>query len=302
MRALRVAARVTLMLTAVALVVPGATVHPATLSLSQVETVKSVDFQDGVVWVLVLGSDAEDGTTLREGNTDAIELLALDLESGAAAGIGIPRDSWVDLPQGVGFDRINQAYKERGVPLAVQAVDELVGITPDFVLVTGFDGFRSMTETVGGVDVVSPQRFVTDDGGMLVRRGINHFDGDQALDFAATRSNLANDLLRARNHQALLLGFLRKLRQREDEAGFMERVTSSALGGLQTDLPPTDLYRLAQAVTQVDPKKVTGCIVTGTFALRGDERASVVIPNRALARRLGRDANEDAELERGCQG
>ncbi len=139
---------------------------------------------------------------------------------------------------------------------------------------------------------------------MLVRRGNNHFDGDEALDFAATRSNLARTTsLRGRNHQALLLGFLRKLRQREDEAGFMERVTSSPHSAVsQTDLPPTDLYRLAQAVTQVDPEKVTGCIVTGTFALRGDERASVVIPNRALARRLGRDANEDAELERGCQG
>ncbi len=299
MRALRVVARVALMLTVFALVVPGAAVHPATLSLSQVEAAKSVDFQDGVVWVLVLGSDAEDGTTLREGNTDAIELLALDLESGAAAGIGIPRDSWVDLPQGVGFDRINQAYRERGVSLAAQAVDELVGITPDFVLVTGFDGFRSMTETVGGVDVVSSQRFVTDDGGMVVRRGTNHFDADEALDFAATRSNVDNDLRRAKNHQALLLGFLRKLRQREAEAGFMERVTSSALGGLQTDLPPTDLYRLAQAVTQVDPAKVTGCIVLGRFATRSG--ASVVIPNEALARRLGRDAAADAELDPGCQ-
>jgi LCP family protein required for cell wall assembly len=286
----------------VALVVPGASVHPTTLSLSQGATAKSVDFKDGVVWVLVLGSDAEDGSTLREGNTDAIELLALDLESGAAAAIGIPRDFWVPLPQGVGFDRINQAYKEGGASLAAQAVGELVAITPNFVLVTGFDGFRSMTDTVGGVDVVSSERFITDDGSMVVRRGINHFDADEALDFAATRTNLESDLRRAANHQALLLGFLRQLRQHEDEAGFMERVTSSALGGLQTDLPPTDLYRLAQAVTQIDPEKVTGCIVDGRFATVGPENASVIIPNYPLAQRLGRDAAEDAELDPGCRG
>jgi polyisoprenyl-teichoic acid--peptidoglycan teichoic acid transferase len=300
MRALRVSARAALMLIVVALVVPGATVHPATLSLSQVETAKSVDFKDGVIWVLVLGSDATDGSTLRDGNTDAIELLALDLESGAAAAIGIPRDSWVNLPQGVGLDRINQAYKEGGAPLAAQAVGELVGITPNFVLATGFDGFRSMAKTVGTIDVVSSQRFVTDDGNMLVRRGTNHFNADEALDFAATRTNLESDLRRARNHQALLLGFLRQLREREEEAGFMERVTSSALGGLQTDLPPTDLYRLAQAVTQVDPEKVTGCIVTGTFAIRFG--GSVIIPDHPLAKRLGRDADEDAELDPGCEG
>jgi polyisoprenyl-teichoic acid--peptidoglycan teichoic acid transferase len=302
MRGLRGVVRAVLMVALVALVVPGATVHPATLSLSQVETARSVDFQDGVVWVLVLGSDARDGTTLRDGNTDAIQLLALDLENGAAAAIGIPRDFWVPLPQGVGYDRINQAYREGGASLAAQAVHDLVDILPHFVLVTGFDGFRSMTNTVGGVDVVSPERFVTDDGDKLVRRGINHFDADEALYFAATRTSLESDLRRAANHQALLLGFLRQLNQREDEAGFMERVTSSAIGGLQTDLPPTDLYRLAQAVTQVDPEKVTGCIITGRLATVGEENASVIFPNEPLAQRLGRDADDDAELEPGCQG
>jgi polyisoprenyl-teichoic acid--peptidoglycan teichoic acid transferase len=302
MRGLRVVVRAVLLVALVALVVPGASVHPTTLSLSRVEAAKSVDFQDGVVWVLVLGSDAADGSTLRRGNTDAIELLALDLESGAAAAIGIPRDFWVPLPPGPGFDRINQAYKKGGASLAAQAVGELVGITPDFVLVTGFDGFRSMTDTVGGVDVVSSERFVTEDGDVEVRRGINHFDADEALYFAATRTTLESDLRRAANHQALLLGFLRQLRQREDETGFMERVTSSAIGGLQTDLPPTDLYRLAQAVTQIDPQKVTGCIVTGRLATVGEDNASVIIPNSPLAQRLGRDADEDAELDPGCHG
>lgn len=300
MTTFRLAARAVLMLVLVALVVPAATVRPTTLSLTQVEPAKSVDFDDGVVFVLVLGSDARDGRTLEDGDTDAIELLGLDLETGAAAAIGIPRDSFVELPEGVGLDRINQAYREGRAPLAAQAVEDLVGIQPDFVLVTGFDGFRSMTSAVGGVDVVSSQRFVTDDRRMVVRRGTNHFDADEALDFAATRRNLANDFERAANHQALLLGFLRRIREREDEIGFMERVTNSALGGLETDLPPTDLYRLAQAVTQIDPEKVTGCIVLGRFDTRFG--ASVVIPNERLAQRLGEDAADDAELEPGCQG
>jgi polyisoprenyl-teichoic acid--peptidoglycan teichoic acid transferase len=190
-RTLRAAARAVLLLALVALVVPGATVHPTTLSLSQMAAAKSVDFDDGVVWVLVLGSDAEDGSSLRQGNTDAIELLALDLESGAAAAIGIPRDFWVPLTAGgARYDRINQAYREGGASLAAQVVEDLVGVPPSFVLVTGFDGFRSMTDTVGGVDVVSTERFFTDDGGELVRRGINHFDGQEALNFAATRTSL----------------------------------------------------------------------------------------------------------------
>ena len=60
-----------------------------------------------MVWVLVLGRRDD------EGDTDAIEMLAFDRESGAAAGIGIPRDSWVTLPRGKA--RINEAWSRAGL-------------------------------------------------------------------------------------------------------------------------------------------------------------------------------------------
>jgi polyisoprenyl-teichoic acid--peptidoglycan teichoic acid transferase len=295
-RKLRHVARGILMLALLALVVPGAAVRPTTVSLSRVETAKSVDFEDGVVWVLVLGRDDED-------HTDTIELLAFDGETGAASAIGIPRDSWVRLPDGKA--RINEAWsqgggEQGGADLAARTVGELVGVDPDFVLVTGFEGFLAMSEEVGEVEVRSPQAFKTDQG-LAVRRGPNRFDAEQALDFARSRDNLQDDFDRMANNQALLLGYLRSLRAHEDERGFMEDVTLAALGGLETDLAPTDLYRLAQAVTQVDPNRVTGCLVTGTPFTSGGG-AEVIRADRPLAQRLGDDARNDATLEPGCQG
>ena len=288
-----------LVLALLALVVPGAAVRPTTLSLSRVTTAKSVDFEDGVVWVLVLGRDDE-------GDTDTIEMLAFDGGTGAAAGIGIPRDSWVRLPGGIGLDRINQAWSEGGgqrggAEVAARAVQDLVGVAPDFVLVTGFDGFLAMSEAVGEVEVRSPRAFDSDEG-MDVKRGLNRFDAEEALDFASSRDNLPRaDFDRMANNQALLLGYLRSLRAHEDEEGFMEDVTLAALGGLETNLAPTDLYRLAQAVTQVDPNRVTGCLVLGTpFTTQGG--GEVIRADRPLAQRLGRDADRDATLDPGCQG
>ena len=49
----------------------------------------------------------------------------------------------------------------------------------------------------------------------------------------------------------------------------MERTTLAALGGLESDLAPTDLYRLAQAVTRSSRERVTGCIIGGTLDDRG---------------------------------
>jgi LCP family protein required for cell wall assembly len=244
------------------------------------------------VWVLVLGRDAE-------GDTDAIEMLAFDTGTGAASGIGIPRDSWVRLPDGLA--RINEAWSQGGTDLAARVVGDLVGVDPDFVLVTGFEGFLAMAETVGEVKVRSPLAFETDQG-RAVERGLNSLNGEQALDFASSRDNLPNDDFdRMANQQALLLGYLRSLRGREDETGFMEDVTLSALEGLETELAPTELYRLAQAITQVDPAKVTGCLVGGTpFTTSGG--AQVIRVDKELARRLGRDAERDATLDPACQG
>ena len=76
--------------------IPDAGTHQTTISLTRVESAKSVDFADGVVWILVLGSDARPGQELTQGNSDVIQLVGIDLQSGRAAGIGIPRDSYFE--------------------------------------------------------------------------------------------------------------------------------------------------------------------------------------------------------------
>ena len=276
-----------------ALFFPSASVQPTTVSLVRVENARSVDVGDGVIWVLVLGYDAER-------DTDAIQLIGIDPERGSAAGIGIPRDSYVAIPGEDSPDRINTAWAKESPQVAAQTVQGLVGIAPDYVLVVGFEGFLATAGVLGDVEVQSDQRFLSDEG-MLVRRGTNTFDAAEALEFAQSRENLiGNDFARSANHQALLLGFLRGAREREDEEGFMERIGLAALRGLDTDAAPTDLYRLAQAVTQVHPDRVTGCIVPGTPAERFG--ASVVLPDEEIAQRLGEDAREDATLEPGCTG
>ena len=68
---------------AVAASVPGPSVQPASISLTTVETARTVDFGDGVYWVLALGSDARPGTEVTEGNTDAIQLIGVDPQRGS---------------------------------------------------------------------------------------------------------------------------------------------------------------------------------------------------------------------------
>jgi LCP family protein required for cell wall assembly len=233
------------------------------------------------------------------GLTDAIQLIGVHADNGRAVAIGLPRDLYVEMSDGRA--RLNTALRDEGPEGVAREVDELLGIEPDVVLATGFEGFLSMMDTVGSVRVDSPLAFTTEDGGVRVRRGPNTFDADQALYFARTRDTLpgASDFARVANHQRLLLSVLERLRAAEDEEGFLERVTLSALGGLQTDLSPAEVYRLVQALTMVDPRRTTACIIGGTFATV-EGGASVVYPDLAQARAVGSDAR-DARLQGGCR-
>lgn len=285
------------LLVLLAVVVPGPSSRPAPISLVTVETASTVDFREGVVWVLALGSDARPGQTVTSGNTDVVELIGVHTRTGRAVGIGIPRDAWVGLPDGRA--RINEALARGGPRLAASAVRDLVGVAPDLVLVTGFDGFTAMLGAVGEVVVESPDAYRLEDVGLDVRRGPNVFGPADALAFARSRDLVGDDFARAANHQALLRGIVRAVHQRHDRAGFVEAVTVAATLGLETDLPPAELYRLVQVLTLVDPSRVDGCVVRGTPVERSG--ASVVLVDRRQALALGADAGEDARLQRGCR-
>lgn len=276
------------------LVVPGSTVRPATISLYGVETAKGVDFSDGSVWVLVLGSDSD-------GLTDAIQLVGIDAGTGSAVGLGIARDTFLDMP-GIGEARINEAYSDPGggAKVVARVVGGLTGITPDLVLHLDSTGFLNLLGMVGPVDVRTPEGFTND--GVRVRKGRNTFSPSQALAYADYRVGLdRSDFDRSANHQRLMLAGLTALRGREDGVGFIERATVEALESLDTDLGPGELYQLAQLVTTVDPRRVDTCVITGRSTTLPVTGAEVVIVEPTFARRIGADA-ADFQLRQGCPG
>lgn len=287
------------LLTAAMVLIPDAGSAPTRLSLVKVESAKSIDFADGTVWVLALGSDAKGDEGLFDGRADAIELIGLNFETRRAIAIAVPRDSWVDIP-GYGFDRINAGFRvEGGGPeLMAELVGNLLRITPDYVFTAGFEGFASVIDALGGVSVLSERAFDDPEFGISVGVGRNEMDGGFALGYARSRKFLTGDFERAANQQRLLSAILERVRRQEDVPGFIEGGALAVLRGLDTDLPPVELYRFAQAITQIELKRIAMCVITGTDGTVGGR--AVIFPNESQATRVGDEARDDATLESGC--
>ena len=285
-----------LVLAVAAVVVPDSAVKSTEVSLVKVNRASGVDVSPDVVWILAVGSDARPGQDMTRSRGDALQLIGMNTKTGAAAAIGVPRDSWVSIP-GHGNEKINASLYFGGPQLLGQTVGNLVGIQPDYVFVTRFPYFISMVRQIGGIDVQNPTAFsdtyLKPQG---FKAGRIHLNGYDAMAFSRIRHNLPRgDFDRSANQQRVLRGIQARVRAQAAVPGFMERGVVSVMQHLYTDLGPAELFRLAQAMAQVEPSKITSCVVQGGIGSIGG--ASVVLPYTSQARMLGNEARKDATLE-----
>jgi len=278
----------------------------APFSLVKVETARTVDFDSGPVWLLLLGSDARQDTEVLEGRADAIQLVGVDFEAGGAVAFGVPRDSWVDI-KGHGMQRINAGLAFGGPDLMAQLVEELFGIAPDYVVTIGTEGLADLVDAIGGIDIdvpkdiAVPEDIDVPEANLKIPKGRNRIGGAAAVGFARARYPLARgDLDRSANHQEMMRGVVRQLGAHQDDVGFVEASVLGALGILDTNLGATELYRLTEAVSQIDLGQVTTCVLNGTPGT--EDGASIIYVDAAQAGRLGRQTRDDARLDRSCGG
>jgi len=126
--------------------------------------------------------------------------------------VSINRDTWVDIP-GFGGAKINAGLQYGGIDMQAAAVQSLLGITIDHTLMLDFGGLKILTDGLGGIDVNVPVPFQsTHDTGHVFGPGINHLDGQAALEFSRERYAFSDgDFQRVRNQQILLKAILARL-------------------------------------------------------------------------------------------
>jgi LCP family protein required for cell wall assembly len=298
MRAVLRTALLGAVLAATALVVPDSAVPPTDVSLVRVRQATGVGLDSRVIWILGVGSDARPGDDMNHSRGDALQLVGINTETGAATAIGVPRDSWVSIP-GHGREKINSALYYGGPQGMAGAISDLTGISPDYVLVTRFPFFQAMVDSIGGITVTNPRRFsdpyLKKEG---FRQGRIHLGGYDAMAFSRIRKGLpGGDFDRSANQQRTLRGIQARIRSQAARPGFIEQGVMTVLAHTSTNAGPAELFEIAEAIAQVRPDRITTCVVRGAVGWVG--AASVVFPDVAQARRLGRDARDDAVLS-GC--
>ncbi len=169
------------------------------------------------VTLLLLGLDYRDWEAGDEApRTDSIILLTIDPLSQTAGMLSIPRDLWVKIP-GFQYDRINTAYRNGiiyqypggGPALAVETVEQLIGVDINYYAQVDFNVFVRMIDEIGGlkVDIQTPVKVdvIGPKPPKVLQPGLQVLPGDVALAYARSRSTEGGDFDRAQRQQQVIL-------------------------------------------------------------------------------------------------
>jgi LCP family protein required for cell wall assembly len=222
------------------------------------------------IFILFIGSGARPGDDVERSLADSIHIMSIVPAKHKAAILGIPRDSYVEIP-GRGTAKINSAMFYGGPPLLVQTVESLTGIKLDYWALTTFWGFQAMINSIGGLTVDVPFAMQDSASGSNFEPGVQKLRGGEALAFARDRHSLpAGDFGRSEDGGRLLIAALAQFRKEFNKDP--SRLLTWVAGGfrnVQTEAPLDEVLALAFTCTLVNPKQVENVVAPGSTGMAG---------------------------------
>ncbi len=201
--------------------------------------------------ILVMGSDTREGQGKGFGSAELIGgarsdttlLVHLAADRESVTVLSFPRDLIVTLPScetadgSTSYpyeDRFNAAFSIGGPECTIKTVTELTDLPIHHFVVVDFNGFTSVVDALGGVEVCLTEPVKDPLARLDLPAGVSVVEGEQALGFVRARTSLGDgsDLQRIE-------------RQQDFMASMVREVTSRAL---LTN--PVRLYRTLDAGTQ----------------------------------------------------
>jgi LCP family protein required for cell wall assembly len=220
--------------------------------------------------LLVVGSGARLGDDVEHSLADSIHVVSINPDKHKATIIGIPRDSWVEIP-GHGTTKINASLVEGGPDLLVQTVESISRLKIDYYALTTFWGMSQLYDNLGGLTMDVPFSMHDSYSGADFEPGVQTLDGKQVLAFSRDRHSLSGgDFARQENGGRVLIASLAAFRKAfQADLSSLFTWIASGLRNVQTTVPFDEVIQLAYTCSHINPKGVTNVVLPGTTGTEG---------------------------------
>lgn len=163
--------------------------------------------------ILLIGSDTRG--ELGSNNIDDVEgsladvimLARISSDRESIHVMSIPRDSWVQQPNG-SMGKVNWSFSSGGAAGLVETVETMLDVRIDHVAAIDFESFKGLTDALGGVTVNNEVEW--ERWGEYFGVGPVELDGERALIFVRERQLTGGDLARVKQQQEYIRAVLAK--------------------------------------------------------------------------------------------
>jgi LCP family protein required for cell wall assembly len=152
----------------------------------------------GRVNVLIVGYSVDDPGHQGASLTDSILLLSMSTTSNKGYMLSVPRDLYVKIP-GYGSAKINEAYKDGGMELLEQIIEDDFETPIDYYALLNYTAVRDTVTALGGVTVniqspdpdglYDPNISPSDGGPLKLANGPQNINGQTALNLTRARGD-----------------------------------------------------------------------------------------------------------------
>jgi len=156
-----------------------------------------------IVNFLLVGQDRRPGQGRQR--SDSMIVITFNKRNRTITLTSFLRDMYVDIP-GFRATKMNAAYERGGFSMLCDTLLQNFGVVIDGCIEVDFDGFASVVDLVGGVDIdltAAEAKHLNEGYGWTLTKGVNHLDGEKALAYSRVRA-IGNDYARTQRQRTVL--------------------------------------------------------------------------------------------------
>lgn len=220
--------------------------------------------------VLLVGMDNRPNEKFT-GNTDSLIVASIDQKNKKMILLSVPRDTQVLLP-GKGKEKVNAlARLGKGISSTQEYIQELIGNPIDGYVMTNFQGFKNIVDSLGGITINVEKNMYFDTGDskdryINLKKGNQRLNGTQALQYARFRNDELADISRTSRQQEVLKAIVSEA----TEARNLPKIPfliPKIYQSIETDLNMSQLWSLAMVLKNRAEYEVINQTLPGKFSI-----------------------------------
>lgn len=248
-----------------------------------------IDITSEPILVYLSGMDTYGEISTRS-RSDVNILMAINPKTHRILLVNTPRDYYVQLHGTTGLkDKLTHAGIY-GIEKSMQTIEDLYGAKIDHYVRVNFNTLIKLIDEIGGIDIQSDTEFTAwTNKDVHVVKGLNHFNGEQALAYARERYSYATgDRHRGENQQQVITEIIKKVSNTKTLLSKYDAILDTLSNSFETDFSHNELKSFAKMQLNQNIKwDIESISVDGvganqyTYSMGTKQLLYVMVPNQS---------------------